>query len=246
MTSNPNYKTDIPLEAEKVDLVEVPGNGYVISGAEYLINGEKVGERYWNEYGFLCQEFAMKNGEKNGRCYDFSFGGKLSLVEPYFEGKPHGVAIQFSESGKVMGTYELKHGSGIDLWRDHFDGQKNNPVYLAEVHYLKDWVQDGFSWFINEDQKSVWMESFFSKSHLHGYVGIERQWDIEVASLDKGYPKFSIGDEEVTKEAYQLICKEDPSLLPYREADDSPERTFPPEIEAHLYSPPNDVEPNTN
>jgi hypothetical protein len=222
------YKSSIPANAK-------PRPG-IISGdstskrVDYYLHGKHVGWRDWDEDGHLELEVPLRNGQLHGTRYSWYFDGVLTSAEPYYENKPHGVAKQWAMTGKLIGTYKMVHGTGIDLWRGSIDGKDEGPYCLSAVLYFKDGTPDGFHWMINSDQKSVWSETHRWEGRFHG---IERQWN-SAGRLRRGYPKFFIHGEQVTKRRYLVAAAKESTLPPFREADNKPARKFPPEIQRHL------------
>jgi antitoxin component YwqK of YwqJK toxin-antitoxin module len=222
-----HYRSSIPKAArERVTATFV--NSPKKYKVECVLAGEPVGIRYFHETGELALECPMKNGSMHGIEYRSDVPGKLLSAEPYSNGLPHGNARQWSHTGKLLGAYTMKHGTGVDLWWQ--EGFENRPSYLAEARYYKAGKRHGFEWWLNEDQKSVWEESHFRSDERHG---IERHWNSQ-GRLCRGYPKYWVNDARVTKRQYLRACAKDASLPPFREADNRPQRKFPPEVAAHL------------
>ncbi len=183
-----------------------------------------------DERGQLELEIPLRDGLRHGTEYTWFFGEWLSSAEPYHEGKLHGVAQQWSAAGKLIGTYEMVHGTGIDLWRNPIGGRDEGPYFVSEVHYVQDGNHHGFTCWINENQKSVSVE----RHYLHGLEhGIEREWN-RAGRLSRGYPKYFIHGKCVDKRKYLRAVETDATLPPFRLKDNKPGRTFPPEIQRHL------------
>src|SRR5882757_9650587 len=103
---------------------------------ECILNGTVVGIRHFHETGELEDEWPLKNGVVHGIAYRSDIPGKLLSAEPYSNGIPHGTAKQWSKDGKLMGTYTMRHGTGIDLW--WCDCTESGFPYLSEARYIKD------------------------------------------------------------------------------------------------------------
>jgi antitoxin component YwqK of YwqJK toxin-antitoxin module len=220
------YVTAIPAEAEE-RIVERYEDG-ARKQAEYWLDGERVGARYFDASGAPDNEWAFRKGVPHGTRYVWHEPGQLASAEPYEEGVPHGTARQWSRyDGRLIGSYTLERGTGIDLWRqDWSDGS----VELAEVHYMRNGRPHGFEWWLNEDQRSVWQERHWKDGERHG---IERDWNIE-GRLRRGYPRYWVQGERVSKRQYLRTAARDPSLPPFRAEENEPQRTFPPEVAEHL------------
>lgn len=224
-----HYRSSIPENArERVVATQLTGPQKY--KAEYWLNRKLVGVRYFSLTGGLEQENPLRDGKLHGtRYFCDAFPPRVSSSEPWHNGLPHGVARQYSEDGKLLGTYCMKHGTGVDLWRQRRNWGSGEP-YLSEARYLKDGKLHGFEFWIDEDQLRVWQERHFAEDLLHG---IERAWNAE-RHLRRGYPRYWIRGQRVTKRQYLSACKGDPMLPRYSEPDNRPRRKFPPEVSANL------------
>lgn len=218
-------KSDIPANA--VERCAGSTDGGEIR--QYLVRGKVVGQRWFDEHGHLLVETPLRNDNKHGREISWNEDGSLSLVEPYCDGKIHGTARQYGAKGRVVGTYKMVHGTGFDVWRDQFAG---GPVYVSEIHSLRDGVLHGFIWWLNEDQTSVFEEYHWHNGQPHG---IERSWN-SFGKLRRSCPKYWVGSQAVTKRQYLAASRKDPTLPPFRLKDNRPQRDFPPEIRRILKS----------
>ena len=193
-----------------------------------MLDGEVVGFRWFSHDGGAGTENPLKNGLLHGTQYYFDVcsDGTLtaSFAWPYREGKPHGVARQWSEDGTLIGTFVMKHGTGWDLWRNRHC--ETDTHYLSEARHLQDGNWHGFEWWLEEDQKSVHQEAHFWENLQHG---IRRMWNSE-GRLKRDYPQYWVKNERVTKRQYLRACGKDPNLPVFREIDNLPQRDFPPEV----------------
>ena len=222
-----NYRSSIPRVATERVLAAYP-TGRQKRKAEYRINGKVVGVREFNQSGKLELERPLRNGLLHGMLYSCDDGIVIS-AEPYRNGLAHGTARQWSYDGELIGTYTMKYGTGLDLWRCTKDwGDKR--VYLAEARFIKEGKWHGFEWWLNEDQKSVHDEQHFWENSQHG---IQRSWNSK-GHLRRGYPRYWISDKQVTKRQYLRACTKDPNLPPFWESDNRPGRKFPSEVLAAI------------
>ena len=196
------------------------------------MRGKLVGRRDYSQEGYLWLEIPIKNGMRHGTIYDWYCNGILNSSLPYVDDRAHGIAKQWAISGKLMGTYKMMQGTGIDLWRGvrDDDEQAEGPFYLAEAHYEKDGHLHGFTWWLNEDQKTVFCEEHYFDKMRHG---IFRQWNVK-GRLCRSYPQYYVKNEKVDKRKYLRACRDDESLPGFVESDNKPARVFPPEIQKHL------------
>jgi hypothetical protein len=217
------YRSSIPKAArERVVARCVKSRGkYKV---ECILNGIVVGVRTFHETGELEYECPLKNGMAHGIKYRSDTPGKLLSAEPYSKGLPHGKARQWSHSGTRIGTYVMKRGTGVDLWWAQHCGHA--LPYLSEARDLKDGKWHGFEWWLNEDQQSVWCERHFHNDQAHG---IERSWNSQ-GRLRRGYPRYWVKGNRVTKPQYLRESAKDPTLPPVHESDNRPQRRFPPGV----------------
>jgi antitoxin component YwqK of YwqJK toxin-antitoxin module len=224
--TRPLYKSSIPAAATE-RIVERYPNG-ARKKAEYRLARKLVGMRWFFESGDPEWEFGMKDGKKHGIEYHWFDPGILSSVEPFVDGMMHGTTRQWDQWGRLIGTYRMVRGTGIDLWRMW---REDRTPYLSEVMYYKNSRFHGFEWRIEEDQRRVWYERHWRQDV--GLHGIEREWNNK-GGLSRGYPRYFVGGEKVSKRQYVKAAMSDPTLPPFRLKDNKPARTFPPEIAKHL------------
>jgi hypothetical protein len=217
-----HYRSSIPKAAKKKRVRSTPGTG--LEKYEYLLDGDVVGVRYFDQNGQLELERPMRDGVFHGTLYSFDNGVVIS-AEPYRNGVADGTAKQWSYDGELIGTYKMKHGTGVDLWRCK-KNWGNKRVFLAEARFLKDGKWHGFEWWLNEDQKSVHDEQHFWENLQHG---VQRSWNSN-GRLRRGYPRYWVKGKQVTKREYLRACAKDPNLPTFRESDNRPLRKFPPEV----------------
>ena len=224
-----HYRSSIPKTA-KEHVLATHLKGPVTFKAEYVLNDEVVGIRQFDEQGHLEFERPMKEGVTHGVHYGCE-DGIVTLAEPFRRGLAHGTARQWSNDGELIGTYSMKNGTGLDLWRIKADWG-NGRIYLSEARYLKEGKWHGFEWWLNDDQKSVDNENHFWENLQHG---IQRSWNNQ-NRLRRGYPRYWVRNVRVSKRKYLRECVRDPNLPPYRSVYDLPARTFPPEVREHCTS----------
>jgi len=228
MRPDRRYKSSIPSSASE-RVVECYEDG-AKKMAEYVVDEQVVGTRFWDEDGYLEMERPRKSGLNHGVAYAWYFDGVLTSAEPYVNGKVHGVAKQWSQSGKLVGSYKLVHGTGIDLFWNPLGGIEEAPYYLSEVHYMRDGELHGYTWWLGQDQVSVRVERHYVHGNLHG---IEREWN-EHGRLHRGFPRYFVNGNRIDKRQYLRAVVADPSLPRFRSEENSPSRVFPAEIGKHL------------
>jgi hypothetical protein len=195
-----------------------------------LLYGKVVGRRVYNEDGRLEYEVPLKDGKTHGIVYAFH-GECVRSREPFRGGLAHGTAKQWAEDGQLIGAYTMKNGTGLDLWRCKTKWGTGR-VYLVEARYIKSGMWHGFEWWLDESQKRVDAERHFWEDYLHG---IERVWNSK-HRLKRGFPRYWIHGNRVTKRQYLRACLKDFTLPPFREKDNRPQREFPEEVRIHCIS----------
>jgi hypothetical protein len=222
--------SDIPPQAaeELVSPYKQEGNHIYWRTMNCVLNGAIVGRRSYDDEGRLTQETPLKNGRKHGREYTW-WDGVLELMEPYFEGQIHGLARQYGRNGKVIGTYKFVHGTGYDIWRAE---AQDGSVHISEIRSVRKGRMQGYEWWFSRAGGSLWHERHWHEGLPHG---IERQWN-EQGRPRRGYPKYWIQGETATKQKYLRAAKTDSTLPIFRAEDNSPDRTFPPDIQEFLRS----------
>lgn len=134
--------------------------------------------------------------------------GRVRWRVPWRNGQMHGLATQFTASGRVLVRSRFVKGAGLDVWAD--------CGRISEVREMRDSTPHGFErW---GDPFNPWEENHFVKGRRSG---ISRQWNGDV--LAPGFPKFFIDDEEVSRRRY-LRARQLPA---WTRDDDRRERTLP-------------------
>jgi hypothetical protein len=222
-------KSDIPRNATEVEIRAYRRDGGLIyfRVVECVLNGEVVGQRAYDQDGSLMVETPLKNGKKHGREYIWNEEGLLESVEPYVDGQLHGLAKQYNREGKIIGTYRFVRGTGYDIWRCE---SRDGSIRISEIFTIKDGALDGYEWWLNADQHSVWHERHWQQGTYHG---IERMWNAK-GRLKRGYPKYWVQGKPVIKRVYLTAARQDKTLPPYHEKENHPRRKFPDDIEGLL------------
>jgi len=215
------YRSSIPAAARQRVVERYPEGAK--KNAEYRLRGKLVGVRWFHETGEPDFEYALRDGQKHGTQYRWDVPGHLLSAEPFEDGLPHGTARQWSRDGRQIGTYRMRRGTGIDLWRQE---REDGSVYLAEILYKRAGRPDGFEWWVNEDQRTVYIERHWCDCQLHG---IYREWN-DQGRLRHGSPQYFVRSERVTKRQYLRGAANDPTLPPFRAADNRPTRRFPVDV----------------
>jgi antitoxin component YwqK of YwqJK toxin-antitoxin module len=192
-------KYTIPKEAKAAEGPVRPGQ--VFSKAiVYSLGDQLVGRRAYYENGTLYREIAYKNGEKHGIERVWFKNGRLEFESPYKEGIMHGTFRQWDHKGKLLGSYNMKMGTGVKKkW--HENGQ------LEEERPYKSGKLDGFykAFFDNGRPRQT---LHFKSGEAHG---VSRIWDAN-GKLIENSPLFYIKGKRVSKEEYEKACQKDPSL----------------------------------
>ena len=188
-----------------------------------MVDGVVVGRRTRRRDGLLQLEQGWKGDRPHGWRRTWYDDGSLEWETFTIDGAEHGVCRQWHE-GRLIGWYVMDHGTGIDLWR-------NADGALSEERYCRAGERHGYErWWSGEDNGRIWLERHFHENVEHG---IERQWNGR-DRIKRGYPRYFVNGERVTKRQYLKAAESDPTLPPYRPEDDRPERPLPPEYFATM------------
>jgi len=215
------YQSNIPTAAQEVVISEFKEEDgcFWYKKTEYILNGEVVGQRFYDNHENLMHEEPLKNGKRHGLVYRWDEEGTLTFCEPFKNGMPHGIAKQYDESGKIIGTYEMDNGTGYDVWRNI---REDGSIYISEIHSMENGKYHGYELWLNEDQETIWLEKTWLNNMLHG---AEYQWELN-GKLSDGYPKYWVEDNEVSKEEYFLKAKTDSHLSSIFESNNIYKRNF--------------------
>lgn len=138
----------------------------------------------------------------------------------------HGTAYQWASDGRLVGSYTMEHGAGIDLW---WQSWPDGTAELSEARWYCDGLRHGFEWQFFE-RGGLSDERHWREGVLHG---IEREWNFK-GGLRRGFPRYWVSGERVTKPQYVRAASRDASLPAFRTEDNKARRAFPPEVARHL------------
>jgi antitoxin component YwqK of YwqJK toxin-antitoxin module len=200
----------------------------VTARVQYSVGKAVVGYRDFDADGELTRDSGLRDGRPHGTAYRLDTPGILLSATPYRNGVEHGIARQWSDDGRLIGSYRMRHGTGLDLWWGE-TWTKPRRDYLAEVHSMLEGQPHGFEWWLDEDERSVFKERHWVNGILHG---IERWW--AGGTLRRGFPRFHVRGQRVTRRAYERARQTDPSLPLFRPEDDQPRRDFPSAVARRL------------
>lgn len=222
------YRSSIPKAATEVVVAWYRKTRQKLR-SNFLLSGELVGYRMFDRDGELDREVPLRNGVTHGVMYTWSDPGILRSAQPFYNGKPHGVAKQYGRNGDLIGTWRMSDGTGLDLWRqESYEGDQ--PPFLTEARYLRDGKWHGFEWWFLGANGRLSTERHFHEDLQHG---IEREWNHH-GRIKRGYPRYWIHGKQVDKRQYLRAVAKDPSLPPFAGRDNEPYRGFPPEVSEHL------------
>ncbi|MGA3179613.1 MAG: hypothetical protein ABSF38_04640 [Verrucomicrobiota bacterium] len=87
----------------------------------------------------------LRNARRNGVARTWHKNGVLATEEPYQNGLLHGLCRQWGESGKLLGEYEMIHGTGVQKsWHDN--GKIQLEVSTVRGQFCgrnRLWLRDG-------------------------------------------------------------------------------------------------------
>ena len=102
-------------------------------------------ERSFYRNGQLREEISFLDRQLNGSHRVWHRNGKLASEEFYEHGQSHGLCRQWNESGKLLGSFPMKHGTGIR--RDWFqNGRLQGETSMVNGQFtgrMRSWLRDG-------------------------------------------------------------------------------------------------------
>lgn len=204
--------SEMPGAATEVVLTSYPNGAK--REVEYYLNGGLVGFRLWYENGQIDFERTYQGGKMHGPERMWHENGKLHHETRYVHGKEHGLARQWNEDGELVCSYDMDHGTGVDLWWA--------LGTLSEERHYRDGCLDGYERWWKQDGASVWQEHHFKQNQPHG---IWREWN-NAGRLRRGFPQYYVAGKLVTKRRYIQACRSDPTLPPFKSEENNPLRAM--------------------
>lgn len=102
-------------------------------------------ERSFYRNGQLREETSFLRRQLHGPHRVWHRNGKLASEEFYAHGQAHGLCRQWNESGKLLGSFRMKHGTGIR--RDWFqNGRLQGETSMINGQFtgrIRSWLRDG-------------------------------------------------------------------------------------------------------
>ncbi len=209
-TGETDSASNIPmtLPEKAVEEVQKFYKGGAKLRAYYRLNGEVIWFREWNPQGVLIVENGLKDGYRHGPYRSYHNNGQLNEERFYVNNVEHGIARQYDYDGKLIGSYSMHFGTGVDLW------YQEKGVLSEEREYV-DGAVHGFERWYFMDGKTLFQESHFKQGIEHG---IFRDWNSK-GGMCRGYPRYFVNGQRVTKRQYLKACETDDSLPRFREID---------------------------
>lgn len=156
-------------------------------------------------------------GSREGYEYNFASNGQMIFKSRWVNGREHGTARQWNDQGQLLISYRKHHGVGLDLWCDNITGKLSEELYCpadGELGVERRW----------KNERTIWREAFFRAGY--GWHGIEREWNT-AGKLSRGFPKYYVRGDRVTKRQYIWATETDPTLPRFTEKENRPYRKLP-------------------
>jgi MORN repeat variant len=101
--------------------------------------------RTFHRNGVVAVEEHLRRLKLHGRRRTWHRNGKLASEELYRDGLLHGICRQWNENGKLLGSFQMKHGTGVQKsW--HENGRLNLEFFTLNGGFCgrsRLWLQDG-------------------------------------------------------------------------------------------------------
>lgn len=183
---------------------------------EFMLAGQRIAQVVWAPNGSLLSE---RHFDRHGRVHGLEISrhedGSVEWQMPWLRGQMHGVARQRDTEGRDLYRSRFVRGSGVDLWVQGGAITEFREHSNSLVHGIERW---GHPLLPSE-------EGHFLRGRR---AGVFRRWSGK--DLERGYPRYFIDDEEVTRSRYVEARSDRPELQPDRRRDDRRERQMPPAL----------------
>jgi antitoxin component YwqK of YwqJK toxin-antitoxin module len=208
----------------------------------YRIDSIQIGQILWDEAGRIVTKWEMQDGIlhgwNRGWYYDesgsamleheqewqhgllhgvarlYHENGQLLHETHYADGLEHGMSRQFDPTGTLIGTYQMVRGTGIDRW------YADSGVLTEERHYVNGQRHGYERWYYCGCEGQLFEEGYYWEGESHGIL---RQWN-DKGRLGRGFPKYFVKGQSVTKRQYLARAKQDTTLPPFQVEDNQPYR----------------------
>jgi antitoxin component YwqK of YwqJK toxin-antitoxin module len=215
------FSHEIPLPAGAIEK-EVPFRPTKDRTRKTLlyVGSTVVGARYYNPEGKLICDSPIKDMKIHGKEREWFSNGVLKYEGNYLDGLKDGVFYQYNSEGKLLGTFEIKNGTGIELyWHDNgqlaqeieytkgvVTGRKRSwssgGKLLEEELYNTHGRKEGASSRYYPNGK---LEQTLQYFDIHDFC-IVRRWN-ELGEPEAGTPYVFFNGQRLDKEAYGYLLK---------------------------------------
>lgn len=232
-----HYRVDIPENAtEVVDSRHQNGQREKCS---YFQHGKLVGHRLWTESGLLEHEYGCRDGRRQGYELLYHKTGNLMAAIPWSRGVLSGMGRQWSRDGRLIVEWTVATGTGVELicsalvgheHGEYMSAGEGDPVLSIERHWV-DGKRSGVERWWAGDNLHITDEMYFRDDGPHG---IWRSWTAR-GTQRRGYPRYFINGQKLSKQAYLRRAARDETLPPFRPEDNAPIRPMPGEFLRYLH-----------
>ncbi|MGH2396163.1 MAG: toxin-antitoxin system YwqK family antitoxin [bacterium] len=181
---------------------------------EARLDTRALGQLNWSSDGRLLHERRFDaQGRVHGIETERDESGRVVWCATWVDGSMHGPAVQFDDRGRPVLVTHFVRGCGTDIWA--------SCGKVTELRELVDGVPHGLErW---GDPRRPWEEGSFFAGQRHG---IFREWKSD-GTLRKGFPRYYVNGNQVSRRAYDAARASDPSLPPYVARKDLNKRRLP-------------------
>lgn len=112
----------------------------------------------------LVRSTCYRDGVAHGKSTEYYWNGRPSLVRRYSHGVPVGVALEYANSGSLIGRYEMNDsGQFIGKYTDYYENQKKKSVgrYERSIGYYCDPSQSESMFEVGYEKTAEW--KFYSE-----------------------------------------------------------------------------------
>lgn len=186
-------------------------------GVNYLVGEKLVARIYYHQTGAIEWETHYdEQGRLHGLEREQFEDGRKKYRARWTHGVQHGLQQQWDEAGRLLVATRFVRGTGIDLWFDCGRLSESREFVDGHRHGVERWWRS---------KHEVWHEIQLWRGQQHG---VERQWN-ESGRLRRGYPKYFVHDQQVTRREYEKAQRRDSTLPALSPSENRPRRKPPQE-----------------
>ncbi len=215
--------SNIPAGAAERDLPVRPGSAFD-KRLGYFAGEQLVGERFFYDNKQVQSELVLGVGGRNGICRTWHPNGQPRSLIPYRNGSIDGTAKQWSSDGKLLGSFQMIGGTGMEIvWNEkgaiysitsYCQGKKSGLMTkyfpsgsIQSVQTYKDDRMEGLGYLFHSSRAVRQVATFKDD----GVIGPLLILD-EAGKPVSGTPTWHFEGKAISREEYEHLRIASPSL----------------------------------